>query len=186
MGVRLITLVIQRAKRVRHILHYCRMWPGLALPHFFNLSHKRQTFWKKSYRTSNVCFDFLYNVNLKYFSFWKVHSLIYIRLKEKCPLFLAEFNEIWILSTDFRKILKLQISWKSVQWKRTGGQMDGQTDMTTLIDTFYNFSKAPNKMETYVWRHRCGTFDLLYLIAWRETRLCLNKVTVVATFSILV
>jgi len=29
------------------------------------------------------------------------------------------------------------------------GQMDGQTDMTKLIVTFHNFSKAPNKMETY-------------------------------------
>ena len=66
------------------------------------------------------------------------------------------------------------------------GQMEGQTDLTKLIDTFHNFSKAPNKMETYTWRHRCGTFALLYLIAWRETRLYFNEVTFMETFSILV
>jgi len=69
---------------------------------------------------------------------------------------------------------------------QTEGQMDGQTIMTNLIVTFHNFSNAPNKMETYAWRHRCGRFPLLYLIAWWETRLYFNKVTVVATFSILV
>jgi hypothetical protein len=33
----------------------------------------------------------------------------------KDPLLLSEFNEIRIFSTEFRKILEYQISWKSVQ-----------------------------------------------------------------------
>jgi len=29
----------------------------------------------------------------------------------KYPLFLSDFNQIWILLTEFLKILKYQISW---------------------------------------------------------------------------
>ena len=45
----------------------------------------------------------------------------------KYPLFLSDFNDTWIFSTDFLKIIKYLILWKSVQWDpscsmRTDGQ----------------------------------------------------------------
>jgi hypothetical protein len=72
---------------------------------------------------------------------------MYIGLRVKYPLYSSDFNETWILMTDFRKLLKYKISWKSLQWqpismladKRT----DRQTDMMKLIVAFRNFANAP-------------------------------------------
>jgi hypothetical protein len=59
-------------------------------------------------------------------------------LHAKYTLFLSDFNENWILSTVFQKILKYQISWKSIQWEHVVPY--GPTDMTKLIAAFHNFA----------------------------------------------
>jgi hypothetical protein len=41
--------------------------------------------------------------------------------------------------TDFQKILKYQISWKSIQWELGMWMDDGETGMTQLIVAFRNF-----------------------------------------------
>jgi hypothetical protein len=62
---------------------------------------------------------------------------MYIGLHVKYPLLLSDFNETWIFSTDFLKILKCQISWKSVQCELSCSVwIDGQADMTKLKVAF--------------------------------------------------
>ena len=56
----------------------------------------------------------------------------------------VNFIKIWIFSTHFRKILKYQISWKSVKRELSYCmRTDGQIDATKLIAAFRNFVKAP-------------------------------------------
>jgi len=48
-------------------------------------------------------------------------------LHVKYRLFLSDFNETYIFSTDFRIVLRYQISWKSVRWEPSSMRTDGQT-----------------------------------------------------------
>jgi len=104
-----------------------------------------------------VCFDFLCKFCLKCFSFEEKFSEIwskaYIGLHVKWPLFLSDFNENWIFSTDFRRIFKCAISRnptsgsefiprRQIQTdRRTDGRTGGQTDITRLIVAFRNFAE---------------------------------------------
>ena len=46
----------------------------------------------------------------------------------KCPLFISDFKWNWIFSTNFKNILKYQITWKSVKWEPNCPMMtDGWT-----------------------------------------------------------
>ena len=74
---------------------YFHLWP-VRLYHIFPHYLTNGTiFWKKSYRTQNVCFDFLYNFRLKHFSFQEemseILSQMYIGLHVKGPVILVGF-----------------------------------------------------------------------------------------------
>jgi hypothetical protein len=87
----------------------------------------------------------------------------------KYPLFLSDFNATWIFLTDFWKIPKYQISWKSVQWEPSCSmRKDGHTNKTRYDEAtvaFRNFPNAPIKTTTMIWN--------LKLQRWRRTRLWL-------------
>ena len=74
---------------------------------------------------------------------------MYTCLHVMYPLFLSGFNETWIFSTHFLKLLKYQISWKSVRWKpscsmRADGQTDRHDEANSLLFFFFcNFANAP-------------------------------------------
>jgi hypothetical protein len=53
---------------------------------------------------------------------------MYIGLHVKYRLFLSEFNETWNFSTNFRRILKYRMSWKSFMYEPSYSmRTDGQT-----------------------------------------------------------
>jgi hypothetical protein len=68
---------------------------------------------------------------------------MYIGLHVNNPLFMSHCSNTWIFSTDFRKILKYQNSWKCFEWKPSFFmRTDGQT-WRPLIVTFRNFVNGP-------------------------------------------
>ena len=70
---------------------------------------------------------------------------------EKYSIFLSDFNETSIFSTDYRKIIKCQISRKSVQWEPSCSmRTDGQTDMTKLTIALRNFANAPKYNQLHI------------------------------------
>jgi hypothetical protein len=114
-----VALVIQHAKRMRRII--LSSVTCLAVPYFSSLSHKRHDFLKKVIEYK-MCVLILSTTFVWDISHSEENSARYYRkytksLHVKCPLFLSDFNEIWIISRDFLEILKYQISWKSIQWK---------------------------------------------------------------------
>ena len=131
-GFVFLALSIQHAMRVRHTVIYDLSVPTI----FYDIISQTARFSKSNVTEHIKCFVFLCNF------FWHIshckknstrcHKWI-IGLHLKCSLFLSDFNETWILSTDFRKIFKCQFSWESVLWepsyyRRTEGRTDRWID----------------------------------------------------------
>jgi hypothetical protein len=75
---------------------------------------------------------------------------MYIDLHVKYPLFLSDFNENWIFSTNFRKMLKYKILWKSVQKDPSCSMWrDGQTDRYDEANIFRDFANAPKMLHDF-------------------------------------
>ena len=118
------------------------------LQYFSIFSYKRKDFREKKVIERETCvFISSTAVNLKHFLFfWASYDKKYMYWSScQVPLFLSDLKGIWIFSTDFRKVIKYQISWISSSGSRNVPceRTDRQTDNKKLIISFRNFAKAP-------------------------------------------
>ena len=121
-----VALVIQHAVRMRRII--LLSVACLALPHFPTLSHTGHEFREKKILKIKCLFWCVYKIA------WNIsHS------KKNW----ARYYHIIIKSSDFRKILKSQISWKSLQWDPSFSvRTDRQIDIMKVIAAFRNFANT--------------------------------------------
>ena len=85
---------------------------------------------------------------------------MYIGLHVKYPLFLSNFNEIWIFVADFKKNTQVSNFGKirplGAELFHVDGRTNGQTDMTKVIEAFLNFVNAPKDWQRIISLQRFG------------------------------
>ena len=142
---------VQYSMPMRRIIFSSTACP--ALQYFCTLSQRGSLFEKKKCEHKIVFWLPLQISCETFLTLWRIkwdRSKMYFGLHVKYPLFLSHFKETWIFSTDFRKILKYQISWKFLHWEPSLSVLtDGRIDRHDEANSrFRNFANAP-KMITY-------------------------------------
>jgi hypothetical protein len=97
-----VALITQHAKRMHRVVLSLVACP--ALQHFPTLSHKWYSFRKKKVIEHKYVFWFSLQLLSEIFLILKrIERDMYICLHAKYLVFLSDFNETWISSTDFRE-----------------------------------------------------------------------------------
>jgi hypothetical protein len=123
---------------------YCHLWPARLYSIFIHylisgtilenkLLKTKCVFWF-SLRILSETFPILIRIEQDMIK-------MYTGLHVKYPFFFSDFNETWIFSTIFRKILKFKISLKPVQWEPSLFH----ANITKLVVTFLNIANVPKK-----------------------------------------
>jgi hypothetical protein len=95
---------------------YCHVFP-VWLYHLFHISKRAQFVGLVTeHKMCVFIFSTILAATFLLIRTDEILSEMYVGLHVKYPLFLSDFYETWIISTDFRKILKYKILLQSVQW----------------------------------------------------------------------
>jgi hypothetical protein len=78
------------------------------------------------------------------------YSIMYVGLCAKYLLFLSDFNETWIFSTDFLKNPEIWNVIKIRPVRADVSHADRRTDVTKVIVAFRNFTNAPKNISINV------------------------------------
>ena len=119
--------------------HTWRIWLHRMLPHYLI---NNTTLGKKKILNIKCAFWFSLHLSCEIFLILRrirrdIILYVYWSSRNVLELFSTGFNEIWTFLTDFRKMFKYQISWKSFQLSRavSCGQTDGQTWLLAILWT---------------------------------------------------
>jgi len=159
-----------------------------ALQHFSTVFHIQHNFRGKGrgelLHIKRVFWDSLQLLPDTFFILRRIQRDIIINvncLHVKFPLLSSDFNEAWIISTDFRKILKYQISRKSVHWDprfsmKVDGRAERQTHTTKLTVALRNFANAPKNNQLMLFREIIALCSQIHTkhkhTVWAESRIC--------------
>jgi len=85
-------------------------------------------------------------------------------------LFLSDFNEIYIVSTDGTEILKYQIRRISVLWEPSYCmRTDMQANMVNIVDALSSFAEAPNNTTLLTYHKLSCSLYIIHAISWLVT-----------------